>query len=60
MVSDVEKAYVMCQVGVREMTAVSIVENLKMASEPGWVLEPGMESGGYPCIGQAVSGIEAA
>jgi hypothetical protein len=47
-------------VGIRETTAVRSVENLKMASEPGWVPELGMESGGCPCIGQAVSGIEAA
>jgi hypothetical protein len=47
-------------VGIRETTVVRSVENLKMASEPGWVPEPGMESGGCPCIGQAVSGIEAA
>ena len=60
VVSDVEKASLRRQVGIRETTAVRSVENLKMASEPGWVPEPGMESGGCPCIGQAVSGIEAA
>jgi len=60
VVSDVEMASLRRQVGIRETTAVRSVENLKMASEPGWVPEPGMESGGCPCIGQAVSGIEAA
>ena len=60
VVSDVEKASLRRQVGIRETTAVRSVENLEMASEPGWVPEPGMESGGCPCIGQAVSGIEAA
>ncbi len=60
VVSDVEKASVRRQVGIRETTAVGSVENLKMASEPGCVPELGMESGGCPCIGQAVSGIEVA
>jgi hypothetical protein len=60
VVSDVEKASVRRQVGIRETTAARGVEILKMASEPGCVPEPGIESGGCPCIGQAVSGIEAA
>jgi hypothetical protein len=46
VVSDVEKASLRRQVGIREMTAVRRVENLKMASEPGWVPEPGMSLAG--------------
>jgi hypothetical protein len=57
VVSDVEKASLRRQVGIGETTAVGGVEILKMASEPGFVPVPGMESGGCPCIGQAVSGI---
>jgi len=46
VVSDVEKAPVRCQVGVRETTAVRRVENLKMTSKPGWVPESGMSLAG--------------
>jgi hypothetical protein len=46
VVSDVEKAHLRRQVGSRETTARRRVENLKMASEPGWVPEPGMSLAG--------------
>ena len=46
VVSDVEKAHVRRQVGVRETTAVRRVEILKMTSEPGWVPELGMSLAG--------------
>jgi hypothetical protein len=46
VVSDAEKAPGRCQVGSRETTGRGRVENLKMASEPGWVPEPGMSLAG--------------
>ena len=60
VVSDVEKAHVMRQVGSRETTAVLRVEILKATSEPGRMCVFRDEPGGYPFTGQAVSGAEAA
>jgi hypothetical protein len=59
VVSEWEKAHVMCQVGIGKTIAVGSVETFKDDIETEASNQSWDESGGCPFIGQVVSGIQA-
>lgn len=58
VVSDVEKAHVMCQVGIRKTIIVEVSLPMKWHRNRGFANSPGMSLAGARCFGQAVSGMQ--
>jgi len=58
VVSDVEKAHVMRQVGIRKTIVDEVSLLSQVASKPGYPMQSRDESGGCPFTGQVVSGMD--
>jgi hypothetical protein len=58
VVSDVEKAHVMCQVGIRKTIIVEVSLAMRWHQNRGIRSCPGMSLAGARFIGQAVSGMQ--